>query len=119
MWRRHGLAACALIAAMALGGCGADDGPAAQARGGIGQPVRTADCQAWKDSGARERFETVEALRQFAGDRTGSPAGRGATLDDEAAYDLLERSCEPAYAAGFKLYKLYTRAAAFAGLRSR
>ena len=36
-------------------------------------------------------------------------------LDDDQAYDLLEGQCEPEFAGAFKLYKLYGRAAAFAG----
>jgi hypothetical protein len=115
MRHRWGLAALAGAAAL-WGGCGGADDPAAQAGGGLSQPVRLADCEVWRAADARERFDTVEALRAFAGDRTGSPGGRGATLDDDAAYDLIERSCEPAYARGFKLYKLYTRAAAFSGM---
>jgi len=112
------LVASALAGVAAVGGgCGADDGPAAQAgSAGLGQPVRTADCGGWQDADIRERYDTIEALRAFAGDRTGSPGGHGATIDDEDAYDLLERSCEPSYARSFKLYKLYTRAAAFSGL---
>ena len=41
--------------------------------------------------------------------------GRGPVLDDERAYDLLQSSCGPAYARGFLLYTLYTRAASFIG----
>jgi hypothetical protein len=61
----------------------------------------------------RERQGTVRALREFAGGRSGSPAGRGATLDDRKAYEVLEAYCERDFARHFKLYKLYTRAAAF------
>jgi hypothetical protein len=112
------LPALAVAACAALAGCAGDDsGPAAQAGGvGIGE-VRLADCEGWRAADVRERHETLEALRGFAGDRTGSPGGHGATLDDDDAYELIERSCEPSYAAGFKLYKLYTRAAAFQSLR--
>jgi hypothetical protein len=56
----------------------------------------------------------VRQLRAFAGGPTGeSPGQRGATLDDDLAYRLLENNCSKDYARGFKLYKLYTRAAAF------
>lgn len=115
MRRRWALAALAAAAALGVG-CGETGNPAAQAGGGLSQPVRLADCETWRAADARERFDTIGALRAFAGDRTGSPGGRGATLDDDAAYDLIERSCEPSYARGFKLYKLYTRAAAFSGV---
>ena len=43
------------------------------------------------------------------------PSGTGAVLDDKEAYDLFNRYCEPDLARGFKLYKLYERAAAFGG----
>ena len=36
-------------------------------------------------------------------------------LDDERAYKLLQSYCAKPFARGFKLYKLYTRAAAFIG----
>jgi hypothetical protein len=78
--------------------------------------VRLADCQAWRDASLRERHDALASLRAFAGDRTGSPAGHGRTLPDDTAYDVLERACEPGYASHFKLYKLYTRAAAFSRL---
>ncbi|MGH2980557.1 MAG: hypothetical protein ACRDKV_00750 [Solirubrobacterales bacterium] len=58
----------------------------------------------------------MEQLRDFAGGPTGSPAGHGAVLEDERAYDVLENWCENDFARGFKLYKLYTRAAAFQSL---
>jgi hypothetical protein len=111
--------AAALLAAVAFGGCGGDDdAPAAQAGAArLGLQVRLADCESWRDAGARERYATLAALRRFAGDRTGSPGGYGATIEDDDAYELLDRSCEAPYARSFKLYKLYTRAAAFSGMR--
>ena len=36
-------------------------------------------------------------------------------LDDAQAYQLLDRYCSKGFARGFRLYLLYTRAAAFAG----
>jgi hypothetical protein len=44
------------------------------------------------------------------------PPGRGAVLEDERAYDLLQGYCSAEFAESFKLYKLYTRAAAFQSL---
>ncbi len=109
------VAAVALIVAAcaALAGCG-DDEPA-QSVGGpdLGVPVRLADCADWRDATVRERLGTVAQLRDFAGGATGSPAGHGAVLDDQRAYDLLDHQCATDYTSAFKLYKLYTRAAAF------
>jgi hypothetical protein len=41
--------------------------------------------------------------------------GQPINLDDQQAYDLLNSYCEADFARGFKLYKLYPRAAAFSG----
>lgn len=78
-------------------------------------PLRAADCSDWRRASLRERLGTVQELRRFAGGPVGSPAGRGAVLDDDKAYDLLEHQCAPDHAHGFRLYKLYTRGAAFRG----
>ena len=58
----------------------------------------------------------MRQLRDFAGGPTGSPAGHGNVLSDKRAYELLENWCANDFARGFKLYKLYTRAAAFSSL---
>jgi hypothetical protein len=49
------------------------------------------------------------------GNNATSPAGRGSVLDDKDAYNLFDRYCANQFARGFKLYKLYERAAAFSG----
>jgi hypothetical protein len=110
------LAAAIALVGAALAGCGG--GQPNQNVGGpdIGVPVRLADCTDWKQATVSERLGTVHELREFAGGATGSPAGHGATLDDEKAFDLLDHECQPEFASAFKLYKLYTRAAAFSGL---
>jgi hypothetical protein len=58
---------------------------------------------------------TVRELRRFAERPVGSVAGHGSVLDDADAYRLFENTCSHYYARSFKLYKLYTRAAAFRG----
>jgi hypothetical protein len=108
--------AVALIGAV-LAGCGG--GQPDQNVGGpdLGVPVRLADCADWRDATVSERLGTVHELREFASGPVGSSRLKhGATLDDEKAYDLLDRECSTDYTSGFKLYKLYTRAAAFSGL---
>jgi hypothetical protein len=59
----------------------------------------------------------VVALRNFAGGPVGSSAGiqKGPVLDDQRAYKVLQSYCRNFFARGFKLYKLYERAAAFVG----
>jgi hypothetical protein len=84
----------AIAAAAILVGCGGGSGTQPQVDVGpnVGQPISLADC----NNGS-------------------SPSGTGAVLDDKQAYDLFNRYCASSFARGFKLYKLYERAAAFAG----
>jgi hypothetical protein len=80
-------------------------------------PVRSANCTDWKRGAVDERRSTVVALRNFAAGPVGSSAGiqRGPVLDDGRAYRVLQSYCKRFLARGFKLYKLYERAAAFVG----
>ena len=91
-------------------GCG---GPVAVEDTRIGQPTQLVQCDDWNAATPQQRSGTIDALRKFAGGPTGSPAGYGRTLDDDEAYALFDRWCSESYARAFKLYKLYTRAAAF------
>ena len=75
--------------------------------------MRLVDCADWRQASIRERQGTIEELERFSGGPTGSPGGTGRVLADDRAYDLLENWCKNDFARGFKLYKLYTRAAAF------
>ena len=106
--------AAGLVAAagLALAGCGGDTAPADQGVGG-NTPLRLADCDDWNGSGVDERLFTVEQLREL--NEGPSDVVRGAVLDEDQAYDILDGQCEPEFAGAFKLYKLYGRAAAFLG----
>ena len=121
MGNRWGIAAAlAIVCAATAAGCGASSpSPATpQVQGPqINVPLRLADCTDWNKSDASQRLGTVEALRAFAGGPTGSPAGHGNTIPDKQAYDLLQNYCGNFFARGFKLYKLYTRAAAFSPIQ--
>ena len=115
---RAGVAAhagAAFPAAVVLGGCLGSGGGEAPSEGPAARlaPVRLANCKDWKKAGPSERDALVDAVREFAGGPTGSPAGRGLTIPDERAYKLFESYCKRDFARGFKLYKLYGRAAAF------
>jgi len=79
--------------------------------------VRQANCTDWKEGSEDQRHTMVLYLRKFGGGPVGSSAGiqRGPVLDDERAYKVLESYCKNDFARGFKLYKLYGRAAAFVG----
>ena len=115
-------AAAALIACLALlGGCGGSSRSKPRvdysAVGGVGASIRSDNCTDWKRGTVDQRRGTVVQLRQFAGGPVGSSAGiqNGPVLDDGRAYELLQNYCSAYLARGFKLYKLYERAAAFLG----
>jgi hypothetical protein len=75
--------------------------------------LRLVDCLRWRNGDEHARRGTVRELGEFASGPVGSPAGHGARLDDDVAYRFLDGYCAHSYATYFKLYKLYTRAAAF------
>jgi hypothetical protein len=108
-------------AALALSGCMGGDssgGQPASAGPRIGTDLKLANCRDWRKATPSERQGTVRALRNLAGGPVGEDSGRqGATLDDDRAYQVLEDYCANDFARGFKLYKLYARAAAFRKLR--
>lgn len=118
MVRNAARAAVAVVAAAtALSGCmGGGDGRQQVQGSRIARPTQLVQCRDWVKANPRERAGTIDVLREFAGGPTGSPAGTGRTLDDDEAFALFDRWCEQSYAEGFRLYKLYTRAAAFKSL---
>jgi hypothetical protein len=106
--------------AAALAGCGSDSAPEPQLGAGpnVGAPINLADCRDWNQASTAERLGTIEQLKDFAGgpvvgNSASAPSGTGPVLDDDRAYDLLDSYCKPEFAQGFKLYKLYQRAASF------
>jgi hypothetical protein len=125
--RRNALTVSALICGIALlAGCGGSGGSGSSADSkklpqyltvpAVGS-VRTADCSDWKKGSVDQRRSTVFQLRKFAGGPVGSSEGiqRGPVLEDGRAYRILESYCARYFARGFKLYKVYERAAAFVG----
>jgi hypothetical protein len=119
----HSAKALALLAIIAVAsGCGGGSGTQPQIDVGpnVGEPINLADCHDWNQANTEERLGTIKQLKDFAsgpvvGNSASAPAGRGAVLDDQQAYDLFNNYCKADFARGFKLYKLYERAAAFAG----
>jgi hypothetical protein len=112
----------ALVTAGILAGCGGSSGTQPQVDVGpnVGQPINLADCHDWNQANTEQRLGTIKELKGFAGgpvvgNNANSPSGTGAVLDDKQAYDLFQNYCSESFAAGFKLYKLYERAAAFTG----
>ena len=112
------LGACALLAA-AIAGCGGGDPQAPVEQQGIGDlvaPINLADCEDWEQASTEERLGTIEQIRNFLGEHVSGTESSGDVLDDDQAYDLFENYCANEFARGFKLYKLYARAAAFRNL---
>jgi hypothetical protein len=121
---RDRLALMMVVGALAaLAGCGGGSGgsPSVPVQGlNVGQSISLADCHDWAEASTEQRLGTIRELRNFAGGPVvgggdNPQSGTGAVLDDSKAYDLLDNYCENELARGFKLYKLYERAAAFSG----
>jgi hypothetical protein len=116
--RAPGLITAIGAAAFLLAGCGGDtsEGPSGEVGPALAAPINLADCTDWNNATPDERLGTIEQIHNYVGGPApGTGTGTGVVLDEDAAYDLFERACEPEYARGFRLYKLYSRAAAFSG----
>jgi hypothetical protein len=115
--RRTLFLAAPLCCLALLGGCGGSSHSNALAAHGVGESLELASCSDWRKGTDAQRRRTVVELREFAGGQVGSSAGinRGPVLLDKSAYKLLQSWCRNTFARGFKLYKLYTRSAAFGG----
>ena len=73
-----------------------------------------AQCSDWNEGTEEEKLATVNDI-QGQLNQAGAD-GPTPDLADDEAYALFERTCPRGYASGFRLYKLYARAAAFAPL---
>ena len=124
--------AAALLLLTALGGCGSgDDEPA----GDQGRPDSAVDisgtepvgqmvagsaaalvtCRDWRGAGEDERLATIADVRSKL-----APQDAGIELPqltDEEAAEVFDNSCRPEWASGFRLYKLYAKAAGFVTLK--
>jgi hypothetical protein len=120
--QRRVLAATLIVALVGVAGCGGGSSTQPQVDVGpnVGEPISLADCNDWNQANTEQRLGTIHQLKNFAGgpivgNNASSPSGTGSVLDDKDAYDLFNRYCAASFARGFKLYKLYQRAAAFTG----
>ena len=66
---------------------------------------------------ARERLATIDDIREQVNLK--DSAVKTPELSDDAAYRVLDNTCRRSFAAGFRLYKLYARAATFAALSEK
>jgi hypothetical protein len=110
-------AGAALVAMLALSvaACGGSSGdpPESGAGPALAAPINLANCADWKEASVDQRLATIEQIKTFVGGPVAGTEGSGGVLDDDRAYDLFENYCGEELARGFKLYKLYSRAAAF------
>jgi hypothetical protein len=101
-----------------LAACGSEDQPSAEAQGvgkvRAGSVAALATCRDWLQGSVPERLATVVDLRAHAEGEEGE--GDIPALTEEDAYDLIHAACEPQYASGFKLYKVYARGSVFSRL---
>jgi hypothetical protein len=117
-----------------MAGCGGDDSPEpasnteAEQQGGVidisgtdavgenlaGSVAPLVECRDWNGANEEEKLATIEDVRsQISREDVGIRSPR---LSDEEALMIFDNTCEPAWAQGFRLYKLYARAVAFAPL---
>jgi hypothetical protein len=104
------------LTAAGLAGCGNTDGTTTasiQGVGGVrvGSVSQLAQCRDWLAGDEAERLATIDDIRNQI--NTGDAGVQNATLSDEQAYSVFDGACRHEFAAGFRLYKLYFRAAAF------
>jgi len=113
--RRRG--ALALVAALALGACGGDDGESGGAAEPVGQELAgsvapLAQCRDWEGGTRDERVATIAELKRQI--NLEDSAKKTPELSDNAAYRILDTTCSKPFAATFRLYKIYARATSFA-----
>jgi hypothetical protein len=111
-----------VLTAAAVAGCGhaaAENGSTAQPVGDLvgGSSAALAQCRDWNKGTEAEKQATIADIRSFLTPQ--SQEESRTSLSDTRAYRLFERSCGVDWAQGFKLYKLYARAAALAPLTAR
>lgn len=105
-------------AAIAVGGCGDDGGedpaPVGVGELRVGSVAPLAQCRDWRAGSQEQRQATIADIRrQINLQDTPTPTPE---LTDAQAQRVFDRGCAEDYAAGFRLYKLYARAAAFHSL---
>lgn len=79
-----------------------------------GSVAARVECRDWNGASEEQKLATIEDVRsQVSRDDGGIRSPR---LTDDEAMTIFDNTCEPQFAQGFRLYKLYARAVAFAPL---
>jgi hypothetical protein len=112
------LAAVALALTL-LSACGDDADAGEEKVQGVGEVLvgsvaPLAQCRDWNAGDEEQRIATIEDIRSQI-NLEDAPV-QAPALSNERAAELFDDACKPTYAAGFRLYKLYARAAAFSPL---
>jgi hypothetical protein len=102
---------------IALAGCGKEDDDAeAQGVGQVkvGSVAALAQCRDWNAGTEEEKLATIEDIRAQI-NLEDAPL-QTTSLSDERAHEVFDSACSEPYAAPFKLYRIYARAAAYESL---
>jgi hypothetical protein len=108
-----------VAAAASLAACGESGSPGGEEVVGVGQEragsvAALAQCTDWNEGTEEEKRATVGDIRVQL-NQAGAD-GPTPSLPEQETYELFERACANDYAAGFRLYKVYARAAAFSSI---
>ncbi len=110
--------AALLAATLVVSGCGSEASGAGEVtelgplRGG--SVAALAQCSDWVGGNRDQKVATVHDIRDMV-NQTGEVEPT-TDINDDDAVALLDRACSNDYASGFRLYKLYTRGAAFSSI---
>lgn len=108
------------LVVLTFAGCGDNGSTEADAAPGdpvgvgqvrAGSVASLVQCSDWVAGTREQRMVTITDIRAQLNQVNSS--GPTPDLSDDDAYALFERACAEDYAIGFRLYKLYARAAAF------
>lgn len=105
--------------ALAVVACGDPNGGGEPAAKGVGQEkagsvAPLAHCRDWNSGTEAEQQATIEDIRSQINLEGGTV--RAPPLSDEEAREVFDSACSNEFAGTFRLYVLYSRAAAFAPL---
>ena len=112
---RAGATAVAGACALILGACGGDSEgrePEALGEQRIGSGAQLVQCRDWNQGTREQQLETLHQIKE-AINLEDAPV-ETPELSDEAAVEVFDSTCARGFADGFRLYKIYARAAGFA-----